>query len=176
MRIMTKTIIVDSREHNHAIQDILNTFNQKRYKHISSKLPIGDYALLTDMSMVIDRKQNLSELCGNVGKEHDRFRREILRAKENGIKLVFLCEHGKGIKTLDDVLWWENPRETVREKINGVWTTRHQKVMQGITLYKILTTLRDRYGVEFLFCDKKETGSRIIELLEAHHDSRGNKS
>lgn len=161
-----KTIAIDSREKAKAIKDIENTFDEQGYKHVSTKLFCGDYAFLNDMTLCIDRKQNLLELCGNVAQQHDRFRREMVRAKEHGIKIIFLCEHGHGIKDLTDVLFWENPRGRYRTKVNGVWVTQSRNVMQGITLYKILNTMRDRYGVDFLFCEKRETGQRIIDLLE----------
>jgi hypothetical protein len=100
-----------------------------------------------------------------VCQQHERFRAEIIRANEAGIKLVFLCEHGKGIEKLDDVLWWENPRAKKRVNKNGIWIEQEQKVMHGDTLYKILCTMQRKYGVEFLFCDKKNTGKRIMEIL-----------
>jgi hypothetical protein len=167
------TIQVDSREHQHAIQDILTEFNKQGVKHYTSKLFVGDYMSLDNPRLVIDRKQNLHELCGNVCQQHERFRAEMQRAKENGIKIIFLCEHGRNIKALDDVLWWTNPRETYREKVKGVWVTKHRKVMQGDTLYKILNTMQNRYGVEFLFCEKKDTGKRIIELLRGGSNDSG---
>jgi ERCC4-type nuclease len=167
------TIQVDSREHQHAIQDILTEFNKQGVKHYTSKLFVGDYMSLDNPRLVIDRKQNLHELCGNVCQQHERFRAEMQRAKENGIKIIFLCEHGRNIKALDDVLWWTNPRETYREKVKGVWVTKHRKVMQGDTLFKILNTMQNRYGVEFLFCEKKDTGKRIIELLRGGNNDSG---
>jgi hypothetical protein len=167
------TVQVDSREHQHAIQDILAEFDKQGVKHYTSKLYCGDYMSLDNPRLVIDRKQNLHELCGNVCQQHERFRAEMQRAKENGIKIIFLCEHGRNIKALDDVLWWTNPRETYREKVKGVWVTKHRKVMQGDTLYKILNTMRNRYGVEFLFCEKKDTGKRIIELLRGGSNDSG---
>jgi hypothetical protein len=166
------TIQTDSREHQHAIQDILAEFDRQGVKHYCSKLFVGDYMSLDNPRLVVDRKQNLHELCGNVAQQHERFRREMLRAQENGIKIVFLCEHGHGIKSLDDVLWWDNPREKVRVKVNGRWITKTQKVIQGDTLYKILSTMQRRYGVEFLFCDKRETGRRIIEILKGEEDDK----
>jgi endonuclease/exonuclease/phosphatase family metal-dependent hydrolase len=82
------TIQVDSREHQHAIQDILTEFNKQGVKHYTSKLFVGDYMSLDNPRLVIDRKQNLHELCGNVCQQHERFRAEMQRAKENGIKIA----------------------------------------------------------------------------------------
>ena len=59
----------------------------------------------------------------------------------------------------------ENPRAKKRVKKNGVWVEQEQKVMHGDVLYKILCTMQRKYGVEFLFCDKKDTGKRILEIL-----------
>lgn len=39
------------------------------------------------------------------------------------------------------------------------------KAVDGNQLYKSLCTIRDRYNVRFEFCEKKDTGKKIIELL-----------
>lgn len=121
--------------------------------------------------MIVDRKQNLSELCSNVCQDHERFRNEIIRANDNGIKLVFLIEHGKGIECLEDVIFWKNPRRHKRKLISGKWQTIETKATTGETLYNILSTIQRKYGVEFLFCRKEDTGKRIVEILS--HDIGG---
>ena len=50
-------------------------------------------------------------------------------------------------------------------QIDGKWKTVHTKAMKGEVLYKILTTLQDKYGVQFVFCTKEETGAKIVEIL-----------
>lgn len=159
------TIQVDSREKAHAIARILEHFHASGVKYYISKLYIGDYMNLDNPRVIVDRKQNLDELCGNVCRQHERFRAELIRAQENGIRLIILCEHGHGIKSLDDVLFWRNPRARTKKLINGRWTWTEQKVMHGDTLYKILCTMQRKYGVSFLFCDKDETGRQIVEIL-----------
>ena len=159
------TIQVDSREKAHAIARILEYFHASGVKYYISKLYIGDYMNLDNPRVIVDRKQNLDELCGNVCRQHERFRSELIRAQENGIRLIILCEHGHGIKSLDDVLFWRNPRARTKKLINGRWTWTEQKVMHGDTLYKILCTMQRKYDVSFLFCDKTETGRRIVEIL-----------
>lgn len=97
---------------------------------------------------------------------HERFRRELIMAKENEIQIIFLVEHGKGIERLSDVVWWENPRRFKRIKdVSGKWTDVETKAMQGETLYKILCTQERKYGCRFLFCEKEDTGKEIIRIL-----------
>lgn len=158
-------IQIDSREKAKAIQKIIEEFDKQGIKHPVSKLIVGDYMNYDKPRVIVDRKQNLSELCQNVCQDHDRFRRELVRAKENGIQLIILCEHGKDIKSLEDVIFWKNPRSEKRVQIDGKWQKVHTKAMKGEVLYKILTTLQDKYGVQFVFCDKENTGSEIVRLL-----------
>ena len=164
-------IQIDSREKAKAIQKIIAEFDRQGIKHPVSKLMVGDYMNYDNPRVIVDRKQNLTEVCSNVCQDHDRFRRELVLAKENGIQLIILCEHGKDIKSLEDVIFWKNPRSEKRKKIDGKWQTVHTNAMKGDVLYKILTTLQEKYGVRFEFCDKDETGKRIVELLEIENDS-----
>ncbi len=158
-------IQVDSREKARAIQQILAEFDRQGIKHPVSKLWIGDYMNYDNPRLIVDRKQSLLEVCSNVTQDHDRFRREMQRAKENGIKIIFLVEHGDGIECLEDIIWWENPRRHKRRKVDGRWQTVETKATTGEILYNILTTIQQKYGCEFRFCDKSETGKKIVEIL-----------
>ena len=81
--------------------------------------------------------------------------------------MIILCEHGKGVERLEDVIWWDNPRrhKRFRNPEAGQWTERETNATTGDKLYKILCTFQRKYGCKFLFCEKKDTGRRIIELL-----------
>lgn len=159
-------IQIDSREKERAIKKIVAEFDRQGIRHPVSKLLVGDYMNYDNPRLIIDRKQNLTELCSNVCQGHDRFRRELMRAQENEIRLIFLVEHGKGVERLQDVIWWDNPRSVRRVRgDDGKWRDIATKAMQGEVLYKILCTLERKYGCRFLFCEKEETGKRIIELL-----------
>ena len=158
-------IQIDSREKAKAIQKIIEEFDRQGIKHPVSKLMVGDYMNYDNPRVIVDRKQNLTEVCSNVCQDHDRFRRELLLAKENGIQLIILCEHGKDINSLEDVIFWKNPRSEKRKNIDGKWQTVNTNAMKGDVLYKILTTLEEKYGVRFEFCDKDETGKKIVEIL-----------
>jgi ERCC4-type nuclease len=149
---------VDSREKAHAIQKILDTFDQRGIQWFVSKLPVGDYQSLDNPRLVIDRKQSLSELCNNVCQGHKRFRAELVRANEYGIKLIVLVEHGRGIETMQDIMGWQNPR-----------LKTSPMAVSGERLYKILSAMSSKYNVDFLFCTKAQTGAKIIELLRGEN-------
>ena len=150
-------IQIDTREKPRAIQKILKDFQANGVKFYSSKLYVGDYMNPKKPDVVVDRKQNISEICGNVGstsREHERFRDEIIRANDIGVKVIVLIEHGHGYKTLEDIKFWDNPR--LKES---------PKATDGEKLYKILRTMCDKYNMDVTFCEKNETGKRIRELL-----------
>lgn len=160
-------IQIDSREKARAITKIIETFDRYGVKHPVSKLMVGDYMNYDNPRLVIDRKQNLTELCSNVCHDHERFRKELMRANENGIQVIFLVEHGKDVRRLEDIIWWENPRrwKRIKNPDTGEWEDIETKAMTGETLYKVLCTQERKYGCRFVFCKKKETGKEIIRLL-----------
>ena len=165
---------VDTREHAKEWERIKGQFDDLGVQYFRSKMYVGDYQSLDNPRLVIDRKKDLQEICGNVCQQHERFKAELLRAKEQGIKLVILCEHGADIKSLEDVYFWQNPRKyQIRWKtVNGkrVKDVVSAKAVDGNQLYKSLCTIRDRYNVDFVFCRKEETGQKIIEILGGRTD------
>lgn len=148
------TIIEDSREKPQAVLKINNYFTQIGARVIRSKMYVGDYQLMSNPYLVIDRKQNLNELCNNVVQDHRRFTDELKRAEEVGISVVVLVEHGGAIKSVEDVPKWENPR--LKESPLAV---------SGERLYKILKAIEYSYHCRFEFCNKAQTGRRIVEIL-----------
>lgn len=148
-------IQIDSREHKWELARIQRQLTAAGCKTIVSKLYVGDYQSLDNPRLVIDRKKDLLELCGNVCQQHERFQKELVRAMNAGIQIIILCEHGEEIKCLEDVYFWDNPR--LKES---------PKATTGESLYKSLMTIKNRYNVRFEFCTKKETGSKIMELLD----------
>ena len=144
------TIITDTREKAHIIEGVIRYFDEQGIKHYSSKLIVGDYVSMDNSKLVVDRKHNLSELANDSG----RFMREVRLAKELGIHLVVLCEHGGWGKSIKDVRDWHNPMQgKIPYAISG------KELMERI--YKVHIA----YGVDFLFCDKRCTGRRIVEIL-----------
>lgn len=156
-------IQIDSREKARAITKIISYFDANNIRHYSSKLFVGDYMSLDNPRLIIDRKQNLQELVGNVCQQHKRFTAELQRAQDTGIKIIILCEHGGNIKALSDVNYWYNPR-----------LKTSPLAVSGQRLFKILFTMSKTYNVDFVFCDKIKTGAKIIELLTEGKTEDGN--
>ena len=141
--------IFDSREKKNA--HIKAFFDRHNIPYKVEKLDVGDY-MIEGGYKVIDRKQNLSELSTNLmnREDHARFWREVRRAKEQGIWLIVLCEHGGKIKSIEDVAQWKSKYSNV----------------SGRALMEEIYKCHISYGVDFLFCDKRSTGRRIVEILE----------
>ena len=157
-----KQIIVDTREKTKAIENLTQQIEEQGYETIRTKLPVGDYRLTSNFFYAVDRKQNIQELIGNVTHDHERFKAELDRAKHMGVFVTVLIEDSSAIKCIDDLRYWRNPRLKVSPRA----TT-------GETLIRILRTMEHDYDVEFLFCSKKETGYRIVELLEKGVEEHG---
>lgn len=168
------TIQIDSREHQKERERIEKQFDKLGVDHFVSKMFVGDYMNLDNARLVIDRKQDLNEVCGNVCQQHERFRAELVRGQENGIQIIILVEE-PNINDLVDVYFWENPRKKSYKWVmkNGhPWKTECAKPpLQGKQLYKSLETMQKRYGVRFEFCNPKDTGARIVELLGGEQDA-----
>lgn len=147
--MMNNLIIVDTREKGN--KKILEYFDKTKQDYIISKLDAGDYMIYKDYSTIIDKKDGLLELAGNLCKttEHERIKREIERAKELGCKnFIFLIQENK-IKTKEDII---------------LWKSRYTKV-EGKTLYRIMETMKNRYNIRFIIVPKKDMGKTIIDLL-----------
>ena len=144
------TVIIDSREKK--CEHIKKWFDKNNIEYEVKKLDVGDFMLPDNPKISVDRKQNLSELSRNLTNkaDHSRFWKEVRRAREKGIKLYILCEHGGKIKSIQDVALWN-------DKYSGV---------NGRSLMNEIYRVHIAYGVEFLFCDKRVTAKKIIEILQ----------
>lgn len=142
-------ITIDSREKEHAIQGIVSYFDRHGVEWEKRKLDVGDYMIEGQPGVIVDRKMSLTEMAHNMlTADRGRFYREVRRARDAGINLIILCEHG-GIHGLEDVVRWK-PRFGRAS---------------GKKLADAIFRLEVGYGVETYFCDPRSTGRRIIELL-----------
>ena len=139
-----------------------------------TKLYCGDYTLPTDQSVCIDTKKDIQELIGDIcGKSHERFRNELIRAQESHIKLIILTEdnggycdrkktiYNKPVTCVRDLFSWKNPRLFIFQ--GG--KQKYPKATKGQTLAKCLITLQEKYGCEFFFTTKENSGAEILRLL-----------
>ena len=118
---------------------------------VRSKLYVGEYARIDNLTTCVDTKKDWVEVAGNIcGKQHDRFRAECMRAKDAGIRLVILVEEETPIEQ------WKSPRRR-----NGRLISHASNIVLG----KAMKTMTEKYGVEFKNCNKKDTAKTIIELL-----------
>lgn len=181
-------ILIDSREKPKAITKILKYFDDNNIQYDTSKIYVGDYQSLENPKIVVDRKQNLSEIMQNVTQK--RFKDELIRAKNAGIHLVILIEHSRDITCIDDIIKWKNPRleqykRTAKWKLNinyydeyDEWELYRRMKENSIPCYrppqsptqlmkslKTIESNKEDYDCEFQFTDKSNTGAKIIEIL-----------
>lgn len=142
--------VFDTREKKN--EHIKAYFDKYGIEYEIRKLDVGDYQIEGKPQISVDRKRSLGELSHNLmnPKDHSRFWKEVRRAREQKIKLFVLVEHGGQIKSIEDVAKWT-------DKYSGV---------SGRTLMNEIYRVHIAYGVEFLFCDKRNTARKIIEILE----------
>lgn len=166
-----KVIQTDTRQQmkkkHHQIKE--QWFIDHGYKVIHSKMVVGDYCIPSRGSVVVDTKQNLTELYGNLIQQHERFRNECILAQECGIKLYVLIENDLGFKKPDDITEWKNPQMLRYFKARNAALARGQKPPRqpasNVQLIKIMHSMTRDYGVEFLFCPTEKAGEKILELL-----------
>lgn len=121
---------------------------------VRTKLLVGDYTLPANQSVCIDSKMSMVEVSQNIYQDHKRFTNELQLAKDCGIKLIVLIED-ETVQNWTDLLKWKNPHPNA-----GPMTPN------GERCYKVMKALENKYGCEFRFCTKDQTGAVIIELLK----------
>lgn len=144
-------IIEDTRNQIGKHKRLNAEFEELGIQVIRSKLYVGDYARLDNQTVVIDTKKDWLEVAGNVTKQHIRFRKECQKAKDANIRLIILVEQNISAKD------WKSPVNRFKKPITMV---------SGIRLQKIIDTMTEKYGVEFMWCDKRDTAQLILNLLE----------
>lgn len=152
-----KFLLIDSREKPKAIKSIVKYFDSIDLHHETSKLLIGDYMDWNKPGIIVDRKQNIAELAKNCTQDHERFRRELERAKKAGTTLVLLVEQNRykdrdnwiRVETIEDLMLWSSPHTTI----------------VGEKVYRVLRSWMAKYPLQVQFCDKRQTGKRIIEII-----------
>lgn len=128
-------------------------------------LKVGDYTIAVQLpnkevinfkdKVVIERKADLNELCCNLFDKKDeegftRFERELIKAKEQGIKVYLVVE------TAD-----------MHSKILSSKHFRYDKAskVSPASFNALLMTLCSRYNISIWYTDKHNAGRLIHDLL-----------
>lgn len=148
------TLIEDTRQQAGKHNLKRDYFEENGVKLVRSKLPVGDYADIKNLSVVVDTKKDIQEIISNVTTQHERFRAECELAAECGIKLIVLIENKNGVTCINDLAGWYNWR-----------LKKNKRATTGKQLMKILYTMEDRYDVKFEFCSPEEAGEKVLNLL-----------
>lgn len=168
------------------------------HKLMPLPLPFGDYAQITDdvaetikrrgdkikkmdlvndIKIAVDRKNSINEICTNLcssQREHERFREEAITAQKAGAKFYVVIENTEGIKSLDDIRKWSNPRLHRYNKINymhrlGKWqnvkNSGSRPPCDNIRLMKTMYTMAQKYSIHWHFCSPYESAEMIVRLL-----------
>lgn len=153
-------IAEDSRQQAGKHRNIHRQLGALGHQVVRTKLYVGDYQLINRGDVVVDTKKDMLELAMDICRDHKRFSEECKKAHDAGIRLVILTEE---LLPTGGLANWKSP----------TWktTTSRHKAGEAIsqvkpeTLYKAIHTMSTRYGVEFHFCHKDDTGARIMDIL-----------
>lgn len=152
-------VLVDTREQ--VWDNIKNALDNAKCPVERGKLSQGDYTAFIPISafpgcqpidgitslqdeVVIERKANLDEIAGNFTVDRDRFEREFIRAKANGVKIFLLIENSS----------WED-----------IFSHNYRSKLSPKSLYGSLLSWQAKYNLTILFCRPAETGRIIYGIL-----------
>lgn len=128
---------------------------------VRSKLAFGDYCLPPEVA--VDTKASIAELAMDIDREHARFRRELIGARDAGVRLYVLVENDAGVTDLSSLALWTEPDADFRLRKYA------QRRIEGKRLAKACRTMSDRYGVMFLFCAPEDAARIVTEILEGRY-------
>ena len=134
---------------------------------VRRKLDVGDYMLTMDGktpfgNVSIDTKQDLLEISKDImSSDHRRFRSECQRAQSLGITLVILTEE---VPPFGQVDLWDVPRWKTSNAYHRFGDP--MTLVSPLTLKKAMATMTEKYGVQFRFCQRRETPRKIIRYLK----------
>ena len=146
------TIIVDSKEK--VYYHIQKYFQTNKIPYKVRNLETGDYtAMIGNISLendvVIERKANIDEVCGNFTADRLRFEKEFIRAKAYGIHVYWIIENC----TWSDIFLGNYKSKLSSKSLTG----------------SILSWLA-RFPVTLIFCKPEETPKLIVGIL--HYAAR----
>ncbi len=113
---------------------------------VSRKLEFGDYALEGHENLIcIERKRSITELCGNIGKNRERFKRELERMRQCKLRFIVVEDYWSSILRLG--------------KNKFVRGMHPNSVFESIISWKL------KYDVNFIFAGTRAMAHRITRSL-----------
>lgn len=160
------TILIDTRQAKgkHVAKHAF--FEAAGLRLVRTKLYVGDY-MMVGGTRVCDTKASIAEIAMDVFQQHERFRAELVNARDAGYSLAVLVENACGVRGLADLARWREPAAEFARRRNAV------RRIDGARLAKACATMGRRYGARFEFCAPEEAGARVLEILEGGARGRG---
>lgn len=139
---------------------------------VREKLDVGDYACRYKdgfVAPVIFERKAIGDLFGTLTDGYERFKEELIRAKDSNIDLIIVIEG-----SLTEV---KNGFNYKRKNGNGVWEDYH---IPGEPRVKQLETLWSKHGIERHYCTSRSEMSyfiyrRFYSIGEQHLTKEGFK-
>ena len=143
------TIICDTREQDRHVSEY---FEKNKIPTITRKLDTGDYScqlegVSFEREIVVERKHNLDEICGNFTTERERFEREFIRAKAYGTKVHLIIENAS----------WSD-----------VFLGNYRSKLPSKSLVGSLLSWMVRFNVSVTFCKPNETARIVFGIMYYH--------
>lgn len=141
------TVVCDSREQVNG--HVTAWLDKNGISHQSRALETGDYSVMLgettfEDEVVVERKANLDEIAGNFTVGRERFEREMIRAKANGVKMFLIIE-------------------------NASWTDillhNYRSDLKPQSFLATLLSWQVRFNVTVLFCKPGETAQILYSIL-----------
>ena len=137
------------------------------------KLNVGDYQ--SPPRIAVDTKKGMQEIYSDLIGDHERFRNELIRAQEDGIRLVMLIED-ETITNMDEARKWKNPRVVEYDRKYGLIKRAqaagkmlNHKIPKPPVSSERLVGMMDacsiKYGVEWEFCHPSKAGETVYKIL-----------
>lgn len=150
--------LIDTREQ--ANEHIVTYLENKKLKYKTRALPCGDYSVMIpanadlgimkdiylnldrENGILVERKNSLEELAGNLGRNRDRFENEFEKMK--GAEKHLVIESGN---------WGD------------IYSGRYNSLVTSKSFKGSLYAFQSRYGLHIHFANKKTSPILITELL-----------
>lgn len=104
--------------------------------------------MLPNGKVAVDTKASIAEMAIDAYTDKKSLNKKYRKCYEQGIKLIVLVE--EEISSLQELCKWKS---------------KHTKI-NGRMLLDLIHTLQISYGIKFKFCNKKDTGRVLVELLK----------